>query len=86
MLCLAPEFVDMEAAEPTKARKTVFSEGALTFVPHWNIFTRNTGLGDPTKATAEKGERMIELAVERLARALKELSDAPMDELFPYRE
>lgn len=86
MLCLAPEFVDMEAAEPTKGRSTIFSDNALSFTPYWNIYTRNTGLGDPTKATAQKGERMIELAVKRLSRALKELSDAPMDELFPYQE
>ena len=45
-----------------------------------------TGSGDPTKATAEKGRRMIEAAVDRLATTLKELSDAPMDDLFPYRD
>ena len=86
MLSVAPEFVDMEAAEPTKGRKTVFSDGTLTFPPYWNIYTRNTGLGDPTKATPEKGDRMVEVAVERLARTLKELNDAPMDGLFPYQE
>jgi len=86
MLALAPDHVKMEEAKETKGRRPIFSGGAITFVPYWHIYTRNTGLGDPTKATAEKGERMISVAVERLAEALKELSEAPMNELFPYRD
>ncbi len=87
MLHLCPEGVDMEAAEPTQGRKTIFSRGGvLFFVNPWHLYTRNSGLGDPTKATAEKGKRMIEAAVDRTAQALKELSDAEMDGLFPYRE
>jgi len=86
MLHLAPEFVKMEAARPTRSRKTIFSEGRITFVPYWHLLTTNTGLGDPTKATADKGRRMIDAAIDRLAQALKELSDAPIDELFPYKD
>jgi len=86
MLHLAPEFVEMEEAKPTRVRKSVFSEGGVTFVNPWHLYTLNTGIGDPTKATAEKGRRMVEAAVDRFATALKELSDAPMDELFPYKD
>jgi creatinine amidohydrolase len=87
MLHLCPEHVTMEAAEPTRTRKTIFSQRrGLSFVSPWHAYTVNTGIGDPTKATAEKGRRMIEAAVDRLATTLKELSDAPLDDLFPYRD
>jgi len=86
MLYLCPEGVDMKAAEPTSGRKTVFSNRrCLYFVNPWHIYTRNSGLGDPTKATADKGRRMLEAAIDRVATALKELSDAPFDDLFPFR-
>ncbi len=87
MLHLCPDHVRMEAAEPTRTRKTIFSQRrGLSFVSPWHAYTINTGIGDPTKATAEKGRRMIEAAVDRLATTLKELSDAPIDDLFPYRD
>jgi creatinine amidohydrolase len=86
MLYLCPEGVDMTAAETTHSRPTVFSNRALSFVSPWHAYTRNTGLGDPTVATAEKGERMIAAALDRLATALKELSAAPYTDLFPFVE
>lgn len=86
VLDLAPEFAHMDAAEPTRIRRSIFSEGRITFVNPWHLYTVNTGIGDPTKATADKGAKMVEAAVDRLATALKELSDAPMDELFPFRD
>ena len=87
MLHLAPEHAKMEEAKPTRTRRPIFSDpGAIFFVRPWHIYTLNCGIGDPTKATAEKGRRMVEAAVERLATALKELSDAPINELFPFRD
>ena len=86
MLCLAPEHVKMSEARPTRIRKSVFSEDGIFFVKPWHIYTVNTGIGDPTKATADKGRRMIDAAVDRLAQALKKLSDAPIDDLFPYKD
>jgi creatinine amidohydrolase len=86
MLHLCPDHVDMAAAVPTRTRPTIFSGRHLQFVSPWHIYTLNTGIGDPTKATAEKGRRIIEAARDRLATALKELSDAPFDDLFPFRD
>lgn len=87
LLHLAPEHAKMAAAVPTRIRKSIFSQGGIFFVNPWHLYTRNNaGIGDPTKATAEKGRRMIEAAVDRLAQALKELSDAPINEIFPYRD
>lgn len=85
LLHLYPDRVAMEAAEPTRVRKTIFSDReGVNFVSPWHAYTLNTGIGDPTKATAEKGRRMIEAGVERLAAILKDLSDAPMTDLFPF--
>lgn len=87
LLHLYPDRVAMEAAEPTRVRKTIFSDReGVNFVSPWHAYTRNTGIGDPTKATAEKGRRMIEAGVERLAAILKDLSEAPMTDLFPFVE
>jgi len=46
--------------------------------------TTNTGSGNPHPATAEKGHRMMQLLVERLAAFLVELSDSELDDRFPY--
>ena len=50
----------------------------------WHLVSANTGLGDPSAATAEKGRRLMDVLVERLAAFLVELAAAPMDETFPY--
>ena len=42
------------------------------------------GLGDPSAATAEKGQKLMEIVVERLSAFLVELAAAKMDERFPY--
>jgi creatinine amidohydrolase len=86
MLHLCPEGVEMSAAEPTRVRKTIFSGRALQFVSPWHVYTLNTGIGDPTKASAEKGRRLLEAAVDRIAAALKEMSDEPYSEMFPFRD
>ncbi len=86
MLHLAPEFAQMEAAKPTRTRRSIFSKQGMSFVSPWHLYTVNTGIGDPTKATAEKGRKMVEVAVDRLAQALKELSEAAIDGIFPYRD
>jgi creatinine amidohydrolase len=44
----------------------------------------NTGLGDPRAATAEKGQRLMEVLGERLGDFLAEMALAERDERFPY--
>jgi len=87
MLHLAPEHVKMDRAHPVATRKTIFSDpDVVRFVSRFHIYTPDAAVGDPTKATADKGRQMTEAVLPRLARALKELSDAPITNLFPYRE
>jgi creatinine amidohydrolase len=87
ILHLRPETVRMEAAKaptitPPKIR-TLDAIGA-TYVKWWNHFTDTGGVGDPTLATAEKGRRFLEASAETLGAFLKEFSDAPVDERFPF--
>lgn len=50
----------------------------------WHLLTSQSGAGNPHRATAEKGRRLMEVLVERLAPFLKELSDSPLDDTFPF--
>jgi len=78
-LALRPDLVDMSKAvrelahEPTQNYWTdlVGGDGPLTMMEHWSAITKTGVMGDPTKATAEKGERLLAAA----ARGLVELID-----------
>ena len=86
-LALCPELVDMDASEPApsrRARLVELEKYGGKFSRPWHLFTRNGGVGDPTKATREKGERIVVAAVERIAGMLVELAGAKYDERFPY--
>jgi len=52
----------------------------------WHLLTTNAGSGNPHMATAQKGEQMMKIVVDRLATFLKELSDAELDDAFPFVE
>jgi creatinine amidohydrolase len=77
-----PELADDGAARPS--RFEAINRGWVSITRPWHLVSANTGLGDPSAATAEKGERLMEVVVDRLARFLVELAAAPMDETFPY--
>jgi creatinine amidohydrolase len=79
---LRPELADNGAARPT--RFEAINRGWVSITRPWHLVSTNTGLGDPSAATAEKGRQLMEVVVERLADFLVELAAAPMDEAFPY--
>ena len=86
-LVLCPEFVNMDVAEPAPtntSRLELLRKHGGRFSRPWRLFTRNGGVGDPTKATLEKGEKIVRVAVERITDILVELSAAEYDERFPY--
>lgn len=60
------------------------NRGWISITRPWHLLTTNTGSGNPHAASAEKGRRLMELIVERLAGFLVELSEAPLDERFPF--
>ena len=86
-LALNPELVHLADADAGAVRPSRFeaiNRGWVQISRPWHLLTTNAGVGDPRAATAEKGERAIAVVVERVGRFLKELSDADMDERFPY--
>ena len=59
-------------------------EGWVSITRPWHLLTTNSGAAYPHNATAEKGRELMKLVVERLSTFLCELSDAVIDEKFPF--
>jgi len=79
---LKPELADDGAAKPTKLE--AINRGWVSITRPWHLLSKNTGVGDPRSATAEKGRKLMDILTERIGRFLVELANAPMDETFPY--
>jgi creatinine amidohydrolase len=75
------------AADDGATRETRFraiNEGWVSLTRPWHLLTVNSGSGNPHAATSEKGQRMMEVLIERIATFLVELSEAEIDERFPF--
>ena len=86
-LAFFPELLKCELADNGAARPTrldAINRGWVSITRPWHLVTTNTGLGDPSAATADKGKHLMEIVVDRLSAFLVELSAAEMDERFPY--
>jgi len=86
-LVTAPELVHLEDADDGAVNPTRFealNKGWAKIARPWHLLTRNSGVGNPFKATREKGEKYLDIIIERGSKFIKELSDAEMDETFPY--
>ncbi len=73
---------DEGAVRPTRFRAV--NEGWVSISRDWRLLTTNTGSGNPHAATAEKGRRLMQVLIERIAQFLVELSATPLDEHFPF--
>jgi creatinine amidohydrolase len=76
----------LAADEGRKAptRFEAVNRGWVSITRPWHLLTTNAGAGDPRAATAEKGRRLMAVLVERLSGFLVDLSNAELDERFPY--
>lgn len=75
------------AADEGQVAQTQFravNDGWVSITRPWHLLTTNTGAGNPHQATAEKGQQLMRVLVERLATFLVELAAAPLDERFPF--
>lgn len=89
LLAARPELVHMGRADDGAARPMRFGalrEGWVEITRPWHLLTKNSGSGDPRKATAEKGQRWLDILTERLAEFLVELSAAALDDAFPFEK
>jgi len=60
------------------------NRGWVSITRPWHLLTTNSGSGYPHAATAEKGKKLMDAVVERLAPFLVELSASKLDEKFPF--
>lgn len=86
VLHLAPELVRplSEAGPGTLHPFTVagLREGWAWTPRHWSRATDDTGVGDPSRATAEKGARFFAAATEKIASFLVELDRTSISDLY----
>ncbi len=68
----------------TPTRFEAINRGWVSITRPWHLLTTNAGAGNPHAASADKGRRLVEVLVERLAGFLVELSAAAVDERFPF--
>jgi creatinine amidohydrolase len=88
MLALMPELVRLNDAMDGSSKPTRFeavNKGWVSISRPWSSLTESTGVGDPRKATREKGEKYLSVVVPRLAKFVAELSKADVKEAkFPF--
>lgn len=69
---------------PAPTKFNAINQGWVSITRPWHLLTTNTGCGNPHAATADKGRKLVDVLVERLAKFLVDLSAAPIDERFPF--
>ncbi len=86
-LALYPELVEPGVAGPGRPRPFRFEALERGWVQTSRDFTRlndHCGVGDPARASAEKGQRYLDLVCERVTQFLVELARTPLDAQFPH--
>ena len=86
MLHLAPEFVrplsEAGSGRARASRLTGVREGWAWAPRRWTQVTDDTGIGDPSKSSARKGQAYVDAAVKQIAGFLVELANLPLDDLY----
>jgi creatinine amidohydrolase len=86
-LAFFPELMHMEMADRGAARPCrldAINRGWISITRPWHLASEQTGLGNPSAATPEKGKRLMDILVERLSDFMVALAALPMNENFPY--
>ncbi len=87
LMYLCPDMVHLEWADEGEVKEPVLNslkKNWLWIARPWHLLTTNSGYGNPKKATAEKGKAIVEETTDRIAEIIKELSDAKINNTFPY--
>lgn len=86
MLYLAPGLVaplaQAGAGRARRSRLTGIREGWAWAPRRWTSVTADTGIGNPAKATVQKGEAYVNAVVQRVAQYLVELAAMNLDDLY----
>lgn len=62
------------------------NEGWVSITRPWHLLTTNSGSGNPHAASAEKGQQVMQLIVDRVGPFLADLSKANIDADFPFSQ
>ncbi len=73
-----------DAGERRELRFEALREGWIGLTRPWHLLTTNSGSGNPHQATAAKGDQLTDAIVGRVAPFLAELSQANLDDTFPF--
>ena len=86
MMHVAPHLVapldEAGAGRARKSRLRGIREGWAWAPRRWTKVTDDTGIGDPSRATAEKGIAYVNAAVERISEFVIELAALDLDHLY----
>lgn len=83
-LAVAPELVQMDKAEPDFNQPPSdyfymdWFDGPGSMMEYWSTLSRTGTMGDPTLATAEKGEVLLTAAVDELLMVIFEMHERPI--------
>ena len=86
-MALYPELVEPDVAGSGRAKNSRFEAVRRGWVRTSRNFAKlndHCAVGDPSKASADKGRRYIELVVQRLSAFLIDLAQTSIDEDFPF--
>ncbi|MCP4250730.1 MAG: creatininase family protein [bacterium] len=86
-LAVHPELVDLAAAGDGRARPFRFEALQRGWVHTSRDFSKlndHCGVGDPSRASAEKGRAYLDVVCGRLSAFLVQLAETPIDEHFPH--
>jgi len=78
--------ITADAGSVRSSQFEAMREGWVSMSRPWHLLTTNSGSGDPHAASKAKGEKMMEVLVERLGKFLVELSNAEINDAFPYNQ
>lgn len=73
-----------DSGERRTLRFKALREGWVGITRPWHLLTTNSGSGNPHAASKEKGDSLATAVVDRIAPFLAELSQAELDEAFPF--
>lgn len=85
LLYLKPELIDLSIAGDGKSKKFKFEairEGWAWAERKWSQVTQDTGVGDPRKASAAKGEKYFKAVTEKVADYFFEVAKTSTDNIY----
>jgi creatinine amidohydrolase len=87
-LAFFPQFTaDVKTAGPGAPKASRFeavNKGWVSLTRPWHLLTADTGVGNPSQASAEKGQRLMAILTERIGQFLVDLARSPIDATFPF--